>query len=304
MTVSEGMDTTRARGVADQLRTQGDALDAIGAQGTAMMQVLEEAWSGPDTERFTGDWESARPQIGRAGQAVTNLGQELVRQADEQDATSDASGSGAAQPSGSGHPGGYPARLPIPAMPTINNPLQPVVDVIIKMWQAIRKWIGIPSWLSDALTWADHTFGILVKSPVARIIFKVAGKFTPALAAVIGLWDLTEAMIRTFVTEGPSWDAVMQFIQGTSEVFSGVLGIAALAATGSIAGIPLGVVLGALSLLFGAHALAIDGTRAAYKKDPNAPLPRTISGLPPDLVGPPGSGSPISFPPFPRLKWG
>lgn len=256
MTVEQGMDTARARGIADQLGTQGSALDAIGAQGSAMMQLLNDVWSGPDTEQFAREWQSARPRIDRAGQALTDMGRELRRQADQQDVASEGAGLGPGGPTPPGLPLPPIPPLPIPRLPSLPDIFAKVNEIIADIVGFVRSWIAVPMWVSDLFTWLDEAFKIFRNSPLTRLIFKGLGRVTPFLSAVLGLWDIGESIYR-FFTEGFTKDSVLQFFQGLTGTIGAGLGIAALFAGGTIIGLPAAAVLGAGALIFGAISIGI-----------------------------------------------
>lgn len=300
MTVEHGMDTARARSIAGQLRKHGSALDTLGAQGSAMMQLLDDVWNGPDGEHFAREWQSARPQIDHAGRAVADLGQELVRQADEQDLASEASGLGPGFPT----PPVLPLP-PIPKLPSLPDVFGAIQDILGSVWDFLRGFAySIPVFISDVLGLLDEWTTILKNSKWLKWLslpLKILGKVTPFISAVVGLWDLGESIYR-FFTEGFSKDSVLQFFQGLTGTIGPGLGIAALFATGTIFGAPAGLVLGIGAAIFGGISIAI-GIYREFDEEIDAAAKwawdHGLIGGP--LLNPnaPGPGFPLPLPQFP-----
>lgn len=269
MTVEQGMDTDRARSVSDGLTAQGHALDTLAVQGSAMMQVLEGAWGGPDSEHFSTQWSAARPAIDRAAQSVTDMGRELLRQAEQQDLASARSEFGPTPPPmpKDGEPvplpdvptGPFPPFPPLPPMPDIFDTIKEIVGGVI---DTLRSWwFGAGAWFAGLLSDIDDALKFLARSPIVRLIFKGLGRVTPILGLVLGLWDLGQSIYR-FFTEGFTKDSVLQFFQGLTGTAAAVLGIAALFASGTIIGLPAAPVLLVLAGVLGAISIGIGIYRA------------------------------------------
>lgn len=106
MSVQQGMDTARIREIADQLRAQRTRIDDVQQRGTTSMNVLHEAWKGPDLDDFSHRWDG--DAVKRLMTASTQIGAAadlMVRQAEQQDETSGEGGGGTGGPGG---PGGGP----------------------------------------------------------------------------------------------------------------------------------------------------------------------------------------------------
>lgn len=294
MTVQQGMDTARARQIADGLRVQGNALSALGPQGSAMMQVLDQVWNGPDTEHFAREWNSARPQIDQAGTSLTDMANELARQAEEQDLASEGSGFG---------PGLPPPVPPLPPLPPLPPPPPGFFEKIGELlsdawgwvkdgWDWIRENFPIPAWFADLIAIVDEIKDIFRKAPFLKHVFKIFGKITPFVGLAIGLWDMGEAIFR-FFDEGFTKDSVLQFFEGLTGAIAGGLGIAAIFATGTIVGAPAGVVLGALALVFGGISIGI-GIYRDYDEEIDAFVQEAWPYIEPHLPG-----MPLPLPQFP-----
>lgn len=316
MSVAEGMETGRARSIADQLRSQGSVIGDVAARGSAMMSVLEDVWQGPDVEQFAREWGSARPQLDRAEQLVRDMGEELARQAEDQDRASEGSGIGPGSPQLPKLPGlpDFPGLPGLPKLPSFPDIFGVIGDLLKGAWDFLRSSAySIPALLADALAWADEAFQVLKNLKWLKWLslpLKLLGRVTPFIGAVLGLWDMGEAIYRWF-TEGFSKDSVLQFFQGLTGTIAGGLGIAAIFATGTILGAPAGLVLGALALVFGGISIGIgiyrefdDEIDAAAKwawdngliggpLNPNSPLPGfplPLPQFPPPTI--PGPGLP------------
>lgn len=275
MTVTEGMDTARARVVAGLLKNQGALLAGLGARGTVLTEVLQDVWGGPDAERFAREWQGARPMMARSSQELTAFADELTREADEQDRTSGADHAGGAPGEGAGAGSG---RLPHVGgrVPDLGKPVIPVVPLADPR-EAGATWRTITEALGDLWDfYTDPLFG-LVEGVVTGVVdvvdwvvekldlekFKLLGKVGKVLGVLGGVAsiafghvDMAEAVWR-FITEGPSWDAALQFIEGWTGYASGALGIVALVAAGTVAGLPAALVVGAGAVVLGGISITI-----------------------------------------------
>lgn len=330
MSVAEGMDTGRARSVAGALRSQSSVLGDIAARGSAMMNVLEDVWQGPDVEQFAREWGSARPQLDRAEQLVRDMGEELTRQAEDQDRASDGEGFGPGEPRIPPIPKlpDLPQLPKLPRLPSFPDIFGVIGDLLKGAWDFLRSFAySIPALLADALAWADEAFQVLKNLKWLKWLslpLKLLGRATPFIGAVLGQWDMLVAIHRWF-SEGFSKDSVLQYFQGVTGTIAGGLGIAAIFATGTILGVPAGVALGVLALVFGGISIGIgiyrefdDEIDAAAKwawdngliggpLNPNSPLPGWPLPLPqfppptipvPRLPDWPGAPTP-TIPPLP-----
>ncbi|WP_169797347.1 C2 family cysteine protease [Janibacter limosus] len=93
MTVSDGMDVARIRGIAAQLRGQGEVMTGVAEQGRASLAVLEGAWSGDDLLGFSHEWTGAERAAHSAADMVRDCARTLDRQAEDQDDGSAGDGS-------------------------------------------------------------------------------------------------------------------------------------------------------------------------------------------------------------------
>lgn len=257
MTVTDGMDTARARAIADQLKSQGSALAGLGVQGTVLMRTLDEVWGGPDAEQFSREWQAARPALARSSNHLTEAGHELTRQANEQDRTSEAGG--ASGPLDGGVRRGHPFITGAPQLPPMipgfrsSDPAR-VWDTVKDVWDTVTSPIFgfVQTVVDEAISKLEDIKRFRWLSRAARI-WGVAGG---VVSYLFGQWDMAQAVYR-FFTEGPSWDGALQFAEGFFGWLSGGLGIAAIFATGTIFGAPAGLVLGALALGAGLISLGL-----------------------------------------------
>lgn len=110
--VSHGADPAALREAAQQLTASSRSLDEMVTTGHAMGQVLTEAWSGPDLDTFVGhSWPTASQRLAEGSQLLQAMSTAAVRNADEQESTSEGSGPGrsggaSGTPGRSGGPGG------------------------------------------------------------------------------------------------------------------------------------------------------------------------------------------------------
>ena len=228
MSVAEGMDTGRARSVAGTLRSQSSVLGDIAARGSSMMGLLEDVWQGQDVEQFAREWSSARPQLDRAEQLVRDMGEELTRQADDQDRASDGEGFGPGEPRIPTIPKlpDLPQLPKLPRLPSFPDIFGAIGDFLKGAWDFLRSFAySIPAFFSDLLGWADEAFNALKNLKWLKWLslpLKLLGKVTPFVGAILGLWDMGESIYRWF-TEGFSKDSVLQFFQGLTGTIAGGL---------------------------------------------------------------------------------
>lgn len=90
--VSHGADADRLDEIAGQLQQEAERLGNAGTQGSAMLVVLRDSWSGPDLEAFDCSWSGAHGQIEQATQRLRTAVADLRRQAADQRGASDAKG--------------------------------------------------------------------------------------------------------------------------------------------------------------------------------------------------------------------
>ncbi|MEK4241305.1 hypothetical protein NYE39_04765 [Janibacter sp. FSL W8-0316] len=278
MTVTDGMDTARARVVATQLKHQGAVLAGIGTQGSALADVLKDVWGGPDAEKFAREWQAARPALNRSSRDLDEVANELTRQADEQDGASEGGpGRGAAAGDGGG-PGRAPwhgGRTPeLDGRPGPTDPFAHPLGAAPAAWEAITDTLKdvweiytspffglaqmvvdeVVGYVVDKLEKLDGRFKILGK------LAKIAGVAGGYLSMIFGQVDMVQAVWRLF-TEGPSVDGVLQFFEGLTGWLSGGLAIAAVFAGGTILGAPAGIVLGGAAAILAVISLGIGVVR-------------------------------------------
>lgn len=322
MTVEQGMDTGRGREIAAQLRLQSGVVSDISTQGTAMMQLLEEVWSGPDAQEYGNRWTSARPQLDRVGQMLDDMGAELMRQAEDQDRASTQAGGG---PDGGPRGPQLPTLPPMPSLPSLPD----IFDGVFELGKGLLEGLlgGLRSLYSTAaqlfvsgLDFLRDTTKFLSKFRGLGALLKGLGKGLPFLGSFLSGLDIGEALHR--LTRDGGWkdpDAWLQLAQGGTGAIAGVLGAAALVASGTIVGLPAGAVLGGAALVFGGVSLGIgiyrefdseinSAVKWAWDKgilggpfNPNFPrLP--LPSFPPSLPGWPGLPKPhLPNLPFPGL---
>lgn len=270
MTVTDGMDTARARVIADQLKSQGSALAGLGVQGSVLMKTLEGVWSGPDVEEFAREWQTTRPAIARSSNHLTEAGHELSRQAAEQDETSIGGGAGGN--------GGTGAQRPHHGLVTGAPTLPPMVPGMRaqdpeKMWKTLQDvWEVHTHPIMELLRTAfDETLAKFLDD-LAELGSKfrwlgTAGKVLGGIGGLIsvgfGYRDIGRGLWRT-LTEGPSVDSALQVLQGVLGTASGALAIAAAVLGISGVGLPLAAVLGVGSVALGLLSLAVGEAREYF----------------------------------------
>ncbi|HIZ99845.1 MAG TPA: WXG100 family type VII secretion target [Candidatus Janibacter merdipullorum] len=82
--VSEGADAQRLVEIAGNVEVLADEVEEQRARGRSQVGVLQEAWSGPDLERFTQEWPHAEHSMENARRSLADMGQGLRREAQEQ----------------------------------------------------------------------------------------------------------------------------------------------------------------------------------------------------------------------------
>ena len=107
--VSEGADPDRLREVGGRLGVGADRLDQVGEEGSALLGVLGENWTGPDLALFSASWPGARQAIAQATETLRSMSGRLERDAADQERASEAGGSGAGAGSSSRPSSGGPA---------------------------------------------------------------------------------------------------------------------------------------------------------------------------------------------------
>lgn len=81
--VSHGNDPEKLRAISDALASQARSLEHVGPQGRTMLTILEDAWSGPDLESYTGQWQSVGTMTQQTAQALDAWARRAREQADE-----------------------------------------------------------------------------------------------------------------------------------------------------------------------------------------------------------------------------
>ena len=89
--LTHGADTARLRQIAHALTGITRATRDIESSGTAQLGVLLEAWLGPDTEVFAGDWQAAAQHLTHVADRLETFTKLLAAQAQQQDDASGAS---------------------------------------------------------------------------------------------------------------------------------------------------------------------------------------------------------------------
>lgn len=272
MTVTDGMDTARARVVAGQLKQQGIALADLGARGGAMADTLFALWSGSDADEFSREWRSAQPFIARSSSDLISIADELTGQADEQDDASE----GAGGVRGAGHgAAGVRTELPPHGLETGAPVLPPMVPGMRakdpeKMWTELKDvWDAWTNPIVQVLKTAyDETLGkVLDKATELGGKFKVLGTVGKVLGVVGGLFSVgfgfvgMVSAVRRLFTEGLSVDVGLQFVEGWLGWAAGGLAIAAAFASGTVVGLPVAGVLGGAALLCGLASIAVGEAR-------------------------------------------
>lgn len=87
MNATKGMNVEEVRRLASQLE---EAAEEIGAIQEELTSGLEEVdWTGPDADRFRGQWNGDMvPALQQIMQSVADLGESATRNANEQETTS------------------------------------------------------------------------------------------------------------------------------------------------------------------------------------------------------------------------
>lgn len=317
------MDTSRSRGIASQLREQGSALETLSVHGTAMMQVLEEAWSGRDGHQFAQDWDIAKPALDAVSRSVTDMGCVLDRQAEEQENASNNS-EGILSLGALGLSGALLGAVPS-TPPKAVDVFDSIGEFFEDLWEWLQSpWVSWPTWINDVVAWVDDGYKWLDRFPLVRTGVRILGKLAIPLGIFMSGRDIGQALFRIY-RDGWSVDAALQLAQGVTGAISLALGVMAAGATGTLVGIPAGVLLGGFALLFGAASIGIgyirddpegfyrDARDAGLGKPfmlpgmPGSPFP-TPDNSPPSLPKPPMPPIPslpdrpvVPNPPMPRL---
>ncbi|WP_157075819.1 hypothetical protein [Janibacter anophelis] len=167
--------------MAEDLSVSANQSLQVEQSGTVSMGVLLEAWAGPDTEGFAGDWQSAGPLLTTAAERLSLLARLLIEQAEQQDRASGCSGvrGGAPGPgTGPGRPlfgidlpdsvaGPFDVRnvmggdwsdvragLKVPGLAGLTSPINnPIVSGPLNYYRRIYE-----DWQASGLTWFEAMF--------------------------------------------------------------------------------------------------------------------------------------------------
>lgn len=93
MSLTHGMDPGRVREIGEKLQGLGEQVTEVQGQGTAMIRVLEDVWSGADLENVSSQWGSVGPMVHNAGTQLKAAGSQIIEEADDQERASDGEGS-------------------------------------------------------------------------------------------------------------------------------------------------------------------------------------------------------------------
>lgn len=111
-TLSHGADAQRLRSIGQELSGSAQSMDDVSTSGRSMVEILVASWSGPDLEHFASSgWPQAEQSIHHAGESLRTMSEQLQKEADQQDDTSQGSGGGAGA-GGSGGSSGSPGEGP------------------------------------------------------------------------------------------------------------------------------------------------------------------------------------------------
>lgn len=252
--VSEGMlgaDLESLRDLARAVNLSGQGLESTATNLQAA--VARTRWAGFDAERFRSRWASnMRPTLRTASASLENISKLLLAQADEQERTSaDTGGSGGGGSVGPGSSGG---NLPVDT----NGWDDAFTDPNYKHAPGGLEW-GYEALfgedgsqfqgLTNALKFAADKFtfniGLANADDLAAMMpkfagtMKVAGKGLAGLGIVLGGLDIASGIAN----EDP--------FRVADGGISAALSVAAIAATATGVGAPVGAVIGAAGLVWG-----------------------------------------------------
>lgn len=204
--VAEGMDVGRVRNVAAAMLSLASRTDDVRDAGNAQIKVLQGAWEGPDLEKFSEGWSATMPRVASAATAMRHAGQDLHRQADDQEKTSDGIGRSPVGPIGKQQPGFF-ERL----WNGIKGLATTVVSGLKSAFDAVMDFIGrIPEWVITTIqtvkTIVSSAWKIFksikdILKPVTKAltgIAKVLAKFSkllPGVGALAAIWDAKDVFV-------------------------------------------------------------------------------------------------------------
>lgn len=116
MAVTHGNDPDVLDAIGDALRGEGERVQGIAGLGRSGVQLLVDAWGGPDLDLFGANWDGAQRQLETAAELLRTVGQRAKEQAADQRAASGDEGGPSWRPGGLGYDGGD-RSLPSPFAP-------------------------------------------------------------------------------------------------------------------------------------------------------------------------------------------
>lgn len=126
-TVSSGADVGRLHELGVRLLGSAEQLDALGDDGSHLLEVLTAHWGGPDLEEVERSWPGIRQSVTGASAVVRDLGEQLRCQAEDQERASSGEGGGAPSGPGAGGPSGL-ANEEVPGQDASYDEIYGVLD--------------------------------------------------------------------------------------------------------------------------------------------------------------------------------
>lgn len=219
--VREGMEVAQVRDIATQVLALANRTDTAHRSGTAMLGTLQGAWSGDDLARFIDGWGAAGPELRAAAEALRQAGEELRRQADDQELTSDGAGSGGGGGwkvgdfDFAGFGGGFGWDLPDIDWPEVNLDLG-------GLWEGILDTLeDIGDWWDDLPLWAQIVIGIVAVAIGVVIAIAAGLKILAAIvvvAAIVGtimtVLDWLDTIAEALRDPAAAWEKLKNMTAG------------------------------------------------------------------------------------------
>lgn len=158
-TVSHGMDVARVREIATQVQGLAGRVDDVRTKGTAQIGTLEGAWSGPDVEALTDEWEAMTPTISGAAQRLRQSASDMRRDADEQERASQ------------GDSGWGPTDIkPLPVGPGTASIIDRITDAITAIATMVADGIrAVVDTIRDIMRNPAVAIPLLIKSIIGEL---------------------------------------------------------------------------------------------------------------------------------------
>lgn len=214
MTVEQGMDVERVQAIARALTSLAARAGDAHQTGSALAGVLGQVWAGADLNSFQEEWRVAGPQLADAAGALRSAGEELHRQAGEQEGASRGEG-------GHGLPGldlpdfDFPDVDPYAGFDWVPQLTWPPID-LAGLWDGfvdiLEKigdwWDDLPVWVQILAGVVGVVIGIVVAVFLGLEVLAVIGTILAIVGAVMTVLDLLDTIAEILRDPAAWWEKV------------------------------------------------------------------------------------------------